>query len=281
MYQVKPPFGPDSTGDCILRTRDGTVFKVVRSVLSLASPVFGDMFGLPGDQDQIPTIDVQEDPETMETLLELLYPQEPPNIASYDLAVKLIAACDKYFIDVMRLRYFLYNILASPGAPEKDPLSVYAICWRLRLEQETKTASRYTHHIDITQPTVKADLIRRAGSINALLALWDLRLRREMQLENAIRRIGLRRNISCEQHAYGIRNADPLKDVLTPLYDKTKAAMRKILDKPFPVPEEFKHIPQNPQTYSHDCTNCHTEGWTRWMEEAASAMNDFPQTIAG
>ncbi|KIO30567.1 hypothetical protein M407DRAFT_41912, partial [Tulasnella calospora MUT 4182] len=61
--------------DCILRTPDGTEFKVVKAILYLGSTIFRDMFDMPSgasadkDEANMPIIPVEEDPETMQALL--------------------------------------------------------------------------------------------------------------------------------------------------------------------------------------------------------------------
>ncbi|KAG8920073.1 hypothetical protein FRC00_010521 [Tulasnella sp. 408] len=145
-FLVKAPFNDSSTGDCILQTPDGTQFIVHRVVLSLASPIWNDMFSIPqaseGSSGPRPVIPVEEDPETMQALLTMVYPLPPPQISSYDLATRLVQACDKYFIDISRLDTILYKVLRTTAALEADPLGVYALAWRLGMNDEAKVASR-------------------------------------------------------------------------------------------------------------------------------------------
>ena len=73
-FVVSPPFDADSVGDCIIQSSDGVQFKVVRAILTLASDVFTDMFGLPQPQDKssdsiTPIIVVTEDSLTLHALL--------------------------------------------------------------------------------------------------------------------------------------------------------------------------------------------------------------------
>ncbi|KAG8978205.1 hypothetical protein FRB90_008562, partial [Tulasnella sp. 427] len=75
----------------------------------------------------------------------MLYPLDPPVVQSYDVAVALVRACDKYLISPLRLKACLRDMLATPEALERDPIGVYALAWKMGLEEEAKTASRYTH----------------------------------------------------------------------------------------------------------------------------------------
>ncbi|KAG8895428.1 hypothetical protein FRC01_012368, partial [Tulasnella sp. 417] len=201
---VKAPFDASSVGDCFLRSSDGANFKASRVILSIASPFFRDMFALPqpGDEtsnttSELPVIPVEEDAQTLETFLTMLYPLDPPVIQSYEVATKLVRACDKYLISPLRLKACLRDMLATPEALKRDPLGVYALAWRLGLEEEAKTASRYTHRMNLRHPQVKQDLITRSGGVEALLALWDMRLQREEQLDRIANAVNLGGEMGC------------------------------------------------------------------------------------
>lgn len=210
-FCANPPFAADSPGDCVLQTSDGMRFKVFRNILSLSSPFFHDMFSLPQQggtatgSEPIPVIDITEDAQTVHTLLVLLYPTDVPVIETYDLATKLIEACDKYDIKLDRLRgsLSLRDLLTSPAALRQHALRAYALAWRLGLEEEAKNASRHLHSVDIRDRQIKQGLTRHAGSIDPLIALWDLRLRREEALDVLVDSIPLRKWV-CLPHG-GIR----------------------------------------------------------------------------
>lgn len=231
------------------------------------------MFGLPGDQDGKPTIDVEEDAETIYTLLVMLYPMEPPTIASYDLAVKLVVACDKYFVNVLRLRAFLYDVLSSPAALEADPMGVYALCWRLGMEDEAKKASRYTHEIDIKDTQVKSNLIQRSGTINSLLALWDLRLRREVALEDLVKIIGADA-VGCPSHGDSDRHERWADNWL-----QAKNNTRVFLCRPFPSFANNEWLfDRSSEPYNSRCSSCLGELSQRGTR-AVEALANYPQTI--
>ncbi|KAG8906225.1 hypothetical protein FRC00_012742 [Tulasnella sp. 408] len=137
---------------------------------------------------ELPTIPVEEDAQTLQTFLTMLYPLDPPVVKSYGLAMKLIMSSD---------------MLATPEALRRDPLGVYALAWRLGLEEEAKTASRYTHRIDLRNPAVKQALMTRSGSVEALLALWDMRLQREEQLDIIANAADLGGPMGCDSAARG------------------------------------------------------------------------------
>lgn len=270
----------DSRGDCILRTKDGTQFKASRVILGYASSVFGDMFGLPGPQDQIPIIDVEEDPETLQALLLLLYPQAPPTIASYDLAAKLINACDKYFIDVLRLRAFLYRVLSSPAALKLHPMGVYALCWRLKMQAEVNTAVRYTHTVDLSDPITKANVIRQSGSPNAILALWELRLQRELAIERLIHMIGPRRVFGCSERDHG-RDILVRGSMVPNRWRELRSVLRTALNTPFPDYGIIREVIGGLFVATEESCN-HCKAVIRQHEKQIyDTLANFPDTIPG
>ena len=98
-------------GDVILRASSKSGFqhdfRVHKFILSLASPVFKDLFTLPqpldqtsNEQHQLPIIDVQECPEALDIILRLIYPgAQPPNITHPWILTASLLAADKYDIE--------------------------------------------------------------------------------------------------------------------------------------------------------------------------------------
>ncbi|KIO20621.1 hypothetical protein M407DRAFT_29728 [Tulasnella calospora MUT 4182] len=287
-FVVKAPFNDSSTGDCVLQTPDGTQFVVHRLVLSLASQIWNNMFSLPqgseGSSDTHPVIPVEEDPETMEALLTMVYPLSPPRINSYDLATRLVQACDKYFIDVFRLDTILYKVLRTTAALEADPLGVYALAWRLGMDDEAKIASRYTHRLDLNDPKVKSDLIRRSGSVNSLLALWDLRLRRETALHDLVKLAEIKQSDrgndpACERDGLYYLELESKTDH----YDAAKSSARQSLQEPYPRCHTLKqffgiHFPRD----DHGCRMCLCAAEAKqsiMIKPIAAVLDSYPQTI--
>jgi hypothetical protein len=136
-------FGPPD-GDIILRTptRD---FRVHKLVLSLASPIFRDMFSIPQPTPvvrgaDIGVVDVTDPPEALDLILRFIYPLPPPNVDSLDLLVEGLVVADKYDIDGARaeLRLRLAKFM------KENPLRVYAIASRFGFEEEAEAASSLT-----------------------------------------------------------------------------------------------------------------------------------------
>ncbi|KAG9023452.1 hypothetical protein FS837_005805, partial [Tulasnella sp. UAMH 9824] len=131
-FLVPPPFDTDSFGDCIIQASDGAEFKVLRAILGVASCVFRDMFDMPppqtdstentkkGDSAPLPVITVSEDSETLQVMLQMIYPIAPPSIQSIKLANKLAAACAKYFIHEGKLKLYVRSILNQDKSLKDD-----------------------------------------------------------------------------------------------------------------------------------------------------------------
>ncbi|KAG8993634.1 hypothetical protein FRB90_000648, partial [Tulasnella sp. 427] len=272
-------------------TPDSTQFVVHRIILSLASPIWKDMFSIPqppdSGQNPLPIIPVEEDPQTLETLLTVIYPLPSPRISSYDEAIKLVQACDKYFIDTSRLDTVLHKVLRTKAALEADPLGVYALAWRLGLEEEAITASRYTHLLDLNDPSIKSELLRRSGSADPLLALWDLRLQREKALDTFVRVAEIKygpemfRSSSpqCYRHSSDYRaygwGLQHFLDV--------KSTVRLSLQCPYPTChtlKEFFGISFLAEEYG--CGECQARMEAKHNElvrMAQAALSQYPQTI--
>ncbi|KAG9040666.1 hypothetical protein FS837_000321, partial [Tulasnella sp. UAMH 9824] len=131
-FLVQPPFDADSVGDCIIQASEGAEFKVLRAILGMASCVFRDMFDMPPPQSDstentkkedsapLPVIPVSEDAETLQVMLQMIYPIAPPSIQSITLANKLATACAKYFIHEGKLQLYVRNILNQDKSLKDD-----------------------------------------------------------------------------------------------------------------------------------------------------------------
>ena len=147
---MPPTFFTTSDGDIILHasTDSGPKhdFRAHKFILSLASPVFKDIFTLPqpsgqkqdGESD-IHTVDIPDSPKVIDIILRFIYPGvEPPNITNLSTLTALFSATDKYNIASMLpiLRQSLKTFL--PG----DSFEVYIIACRFGLSEEAKEAAQ-------------------------------------------------------------------------------------------------------------------------------------------
>ncbi|KAG9031798.1 hypothetical protein FS837_002887 [Tulasnella sp. UAMH 9824] len=231
-FIVSPPFDSESLGDCILRTPDGAEFKVVKAILYLGSTIFRDMFDIPpvinadDGETSLPIVPVEEDPETIQVLLQMLYPIEPTPINTLSLAKKLVAACDKYFVNPIKMQLYLKNILSDKQALKEDPLGCYALSWRLSLEEEAIAASRYLHHIDISAGNIAQEILSLSGNVDALNRLWDTKLKREQGLDEILALADVDKDMGCSKH---VQTTGTTKKYIT-----RKEALRRSLMVPNP-----------------------------------------------
>lgn len=149
-YASAPFDDPDA--DLILRSSDNTDFRVSRFILRLASPFFASMLEigqtLPnasgetqanGDQvrDGCRVVPVQENSDTLERLLRIIYPQKDPILSDLPQVDAVMAAA---------LKYEMEEAIALAGAKllsfkSKEASRVWAIAVRHGLELEAQMAA--------------------------------------------------------------------------------------------------------------------------------------------
>jgi len=146
---------PDA--DAVLRSSDGKEYRVHRLILSLASPVFQGMFGLPQPTDppsQLPTIDVPESADILQPFIQYLYPCSPPKISDISMWAALYVIADKYgaegIMDPLR-------DMLIPRFFEASPLRVYTLASHWGFEEEAKIASTRTLTIDVLKDFPQED----------------------------------------------------------------------------------------------------------------------------
>ncbi|TFY60660.1 hypothetical protein EVJ58_g4999 [Rhodofomes roseus] len=145
------PFN-DSDGDLILRSSDGVDFRVFGVILRLASPFFASMLEVgrashaaadvshPGGdvvRDGCPVVPVQEDSNTLDLLLRIVYPVKDPVLDDLARLQSVVAAALKYD---MEEAIALSSMTLLSFAPQKA-FSVWAIAVRNRLEVEARAAA--------------------------------------------------------------------------------------------------------------------------------------------
>jgi len=172
-------------GDIVLRASQGCDpvhdFRVHKFILSLASPVFKDMFAFPqppgqnhNEQPNTPIIDISEPPYILDTILRLVYPGvEPSKIPNVSTLNALFSAADKYNITS------IYPILGQSLKTflPHDPFRVYIIACRFGFLEEAKQALRMlTPEATILPPADEGDL-RHISTIDLYRLMWFVRMR--------------------------------------------------------------------------------------------------------
>lgn len=146
---AREPFD-DVSADIILRSSDNTDFYVHKSILSIASPVFRDMFSraqrstgtanqesASGPTIKQPVIPVTEPASTLDQMLRLIYPLVRSRHYSFDEVVTLLQASHKYQIEAISTQ-MEGSLLAFA---EENPLGVYATACSVGLEDVAKMAA--------------------------------------------------------------------------------------------------------------------------------------------
>ena len=115
--------------DVILRSADGQEFRTHKSTLSIASPVFNNMFMFPQppstEPTSLPVVDMCEIGNVLDAFLRCLYPVAKPVVKDLELLEALVAAAKKYETDVVI--QLVWSWLVVPETLKEDPIRVYAI----------------------------------------------------------------------------------------------------------------------------------------------------------
>ncbi|KAJ6626205.1 hypothetical protein B0H10DRAFT_2429999 [Mycena sp. CBHHK59/15] len=151
------PFAPQSpfddlAADVILRSSDNHDFRVYRTILSLVSPVFKDMFTLPQPdvQSELPVIPVQETGVVLDRMLRFCYPGSNVTIETLDqLREVLEVLISKY--DARR--FVSLGKIYLRGYIEAHPVSVFAIACYHGWEDVARAAAKESLKLPLRTPT--------------------------------------------------------------------------------------------------------------------------------
>ncbi|KIM65430.1 hypothetical protein SCLCIDRAFT_469025 [Scleroderma citrinum Foug A] len=152
-YAASPFDHPQA--DVILRSSDDIYFRVFKLFLSLASPVFETMFGLPqpsegANQDEetkdgLPVVSVSEGSKTLDALLRFCYPStlaEDPPLDGFMFATEILEAAKKYSLD--GIERIVCKALFIPKILEVDSLPCFAVARRADLHEQCVLAAKYS-----------------------------------------------------------------------------------------------------------------------------------------
>src|SRR5579863_7542828 len=149
---------PDA--NLIIRSADLVHFRLHKSVLAMASPVFKDLLSLPQPSDSeyfdgLPVVRMSEDAELLTSLISMLYPANPVIPNSYDKVLCLLSACQKY--DLGQVQAYIRAEIDRGGFPAPvgtEVFGAYAIARSKRLVTEMENAARLTLDYPMTFETI-------------------------------------------------------------------------------------------------------------------------------
>ena len=150
---MSSPLFTTDDGDIILRAgsepNSEHDFRVHKLIISLASPVFKDMFAFPQPPDpnsaevpDISIVDVPDSPKVLDAILRFIYPGvEPPKIPDLSTLSALLSAADKYNITSIYpvLRDILKTFLPN------HPFGAYIVACRFGFLEEAKEAAKVSN----------------------------------------------------------------------------------------------------------------------------------------
>ena len=124
---AEAPFD-DARADLILETCDGVHFRIFHNILSLASPIFNNMFSIPlppsQKPDEVQVVRLSEDSDALDVALRHIYPVRPPKVADTLHCAGILAEFARKY-QVETLDNFIIRYLTD--SIESDPVGVYAI----------------------------------------------------------------------------------------------------------------------------------------------------------
>lgn len=114
--------------DLILRSSDEVHFRVIKGILSIASPVFADMFSIPlppseKKNDEIQVVSLSEDSTALDVALRHIYPVRSPDGDKLLYASILAEFARKYQVEALDVFIKIY----LKDSIERDPVGVYSI----------------------------------------------------------------------------------------------------------------------------------------------------------
>ncbi|KAH9174324.1 hypothetical protein EDB89DRAFT_2241678 [Lactarius sanguifluus] len=133
--------------DVILQSSDLISFHVHKSILAISSPFFTDLFSLPQPPDGeviggLPVVQVSEDAELLHSLFTVLYPIPSAIPNSYEKALALLSASQKY--NMTTVQSTIRSEIGRQLPTTEAAFCAYAIAYSKQLIPEIETTARLT-----------------------------------------------------------------------------------------------------------------------------------------
>ncbi|EMD33554.1 hypothetical protein CERSUDRAFT_125861 [Gelatoporia subvermispora B] len=161
------PFTKPSA-DVIIRSCDDVDFRVPRTILAEASPVFEGMFSLPQaaelglHAEDLPVVDMSESAKVLNALLQLCYPMTALARDEFDHFVAVLEAALKY--DMQGASGRLRPDLAKRWAV-RYPLEAFEVVCKLHLRQEAK---------ELAELSLQEDIFGENGKVSSYISPENL-----------------------------------------------------------------------------------------------------------
>ena len=156
--------------DVILRSCDGVDFHVFKIVLSLASPVFADMFSIPAPSpgrpesqtvhDGLPVVQLSESSKVLDLALRHCYPIRSPELVDSKDALALLEFGRKFEVEALIPPLTCYLKLLT----ERDPVSAYCLAVNYHYDDIVEAAARSCLKLPITK--LKCDVLGRSTRLS-------------------------------------------------------------------------------------------------------------------
>ena len=254
----------------MVQSSDFVNFHFNKVVLSVSSPFFADMFALPQPPeneviDGLPVVRLSEDAETLNGLLTMLYPIPSALPDSYDKALQLLAAAQKYDMagvqSSIRIEILSWEPLVLTGI---EAFRAFAVASGAKLFPEMEISARQTLGFPMTLEYLSDELPLFEG-----WALRDLIRYRKRCRDRLVSTLDSFLDSNDQPlNIWVVCTADTLKSHLRRevfpkwlygLLSKHRTKLQETFTKPFPYPLSIRGeylASLNTHISSQDCIPC-------------------------
>ncbi|KAI0070114.1 hypothetical protein K474DRAFT_1670394 [Panus rudis PR-1116 ss-1] len=275
-YKQGPAPFNEAEADVVLRSSDHVEFRVPKILLTIFSPVFRDILGMPAPSSAsgsattpsgspVTVVDVAEHSDVLHGLLSFCHPATCLPKMKVDETYALYMAADKYAIEGLKL----CTKEQIETFVDTDPVAVYAMSFREKWEDLAKRAARRTlssSYVDITRYNCKTLDLLPASAMPKLWSYYDNNRRYLLQAVNveAIMTETVYTICNCDGRWYDeddVEINDPER-LFYALEDENKCcSIHPDSVKEFSVPVYFK------------------TWWLTFMREVAETIADVPEPV--